>query len=179
LRPDSFLAKATPAVAFCFLLNQILERESWARARLARFAGQSIELAPPLGTPLRVAIAADGRVEEGGDPPAARISLRGIEGAAPLADELRALARELRWDFEEELSRVMGDVAAQRVGDAARALGRWPADAAERLAGALAAYATDEARLAVPRTALAPLAGEIASLQAALAALEQRIARLA
>jgi ubiquinone biosynthesis protein UbiJ len=41
--------KATPAVAFCFLLNRLLAAEPWARLRLAPFAGETVELrAPPL-----------------------------------------------------------------------------------------------------------------------------------
>ena len=33
--------KATPAVAFCFALNHLLDAEPWARERLAPFAGES------------------------------------------------------------------------------------------------------------------------------------------
>ena len=35
-RPD---LKATPAVAFCFFANHVLDAEAWARERLAPFAG--------------------------------------------------------------------------------------------------------------------------------------------
>ena len=179
MRPGLPLDKATPAVAFCFFLNRLLERETWARERLARFAGQSVQLAPPLLAPFRVTIGAAGRVEQGGEAPSAWISLDGVAGDSPLADEVRALARELRWDFEEELSRVVGDVAAVRIGGAARAFARWPADAAQRVTEALGAYATDEARLVVGRTELNGLKDEVQQLHAALRALEQRIARLA
>jgi ubiquinone biosynthesis protein UbiJ len=179
LRPALPLDKATPAVAFCFFLNRLLERETWARERLARFAGQSVELAPPLLAPFRVTIGAGGRIENGGEAPSAWISLDGITGGSSLAQEVRALARELRWDFEEELSRVVGDVAAARIGGAARAFARWPADAAARFTEALGAYATDEARLVVRRIELDGLKDEIQELHAALGALEQRIARLA
>ena len=179
MRPELPLDKATPAVAFCFFLNRLLERETWARARLARFAGQSVELAPPLLAPFRVRIGAGGRVEPGGDDVQATVSLNGVERSTPLADEVRALARELRWDFEEELSRVVGDVAAVRIGGAARAFARWPAQAAARVTEALGAYAADEARLVVGRTELDALKDDIQALHAALGALEQRIARLA
>src|SRR6185295_18151702 len=95
------------------------------------------------------------------------------------SDEVRALAGELRWDFEEELSRVVGDVAAARIGGAARAFARWPAEAAARFGEALGAYATDEARLLVRGPEMEILRSDVAAVEAALAALEQRIARLA
>lgn len=179
MRPGLPLDKATPAVAFCFFLNRLLERETWARERLARFAGQSVELVPPLLAPFRVTIGAGGRLDPGGAEVQATVSLNGVERSTPLADDVRALARELRWDFEEELSRVVGDVAAARIGGAARALARWPADAAQRVTEALGAYATDEARLVVGRTELDGLEDDVQALHAALRALEQRIARLA
>jgi ubiquinone biosynthesis accessory factor UbiJ len=170
-------AKATPAVAFCFLVNQLLGRERWARERLVRFAGQSVELRAPLLAPLRLVISAEGNVAEGGGEPAAIVDLDGIRGGA-LAEELRALARHLRWDAEEELSRVVGDIAAHRIAGAGRAFLRWQADNALRLSQALAGYATDEARLLIHRSDLQNLAQQVSAFDQALTVLEQRIARL-
>ena len=162
-------AKATPAVAFCFLLNQLLARESWARERLERFAGQSAEFRPPLLPPLRVSVAADGRVEPGGGEPAALVTLEGVSGDGPLADELRYLVKHLRWDFEEELSRVMGDVAAQRVGSTARAFARWQVDAAQRVTEAVCDYAF------VRSDELEGFAADLERLRAAIDRLERRL----
>jgi ubiquinone biosynthesis protein UbiJ len=169
-------AKATPAVAFCFLLNQLLERERWAQERLEHFAGQSVELRPPLLPPLRLAIAAGGRIEEGGTEPSANVTLDGISGTSPLADELRYLAKHLRWDAEEELSRVVGDVAAQRIGDTVRAFARWHLDAARRVGEALADYATTESGMLVRRRELEDFAAELERLRAAIDRLERRLA---
>ena len=169
-------AKATPAVAFCFLLNQLLERERWARERLERFTGQSVELRPPLLPPLRLAITAGGRIEEGGTEPSAHVTLDGISGTSPLAEELRYLAKHLRWDAEEELSRVVGDAAAQRIGGTVRAFARWHLDAARRVGEALADYAATESGMLVRRRELDDLAVQIGELSAAIARLEQRLA---
>ena len=165
-------------MAFCFLLNGLLDRERWARERLARFVGQALELRLPLLPPLRVYVAPGGRVEAGGPQPAAVITLSGIDGSGALAEELRQLARHLRPDVEEELSRLVGDVAAQRIGDGVRAIARWQRDAAVRAGEALADYVIDERKMLVRRAELAALAADIARLTRALAALEQRIARL-
>jgi ubiquinone biosynthesis accessory factor UbiJ len=171
-------SKATPAVAFCFLLNQLLDREGWARERLARVAGQALELRLPLLAPLRVCVAPDGRMAPGGAEPSALVMLSGIGGSGPLAEELRYLARHLRPEVEEPLSRVVGDIATQRIGDGLRALARWQRDAALRAGEAFADYVIDERRMLVRRTEFAPLAAEIARLASALGDLEQRIARL-
>ena len=168
-------AKATPAVAFCFLLNQLLARESWARERLERFVGQAAEFRPPLLPPLRVSVAAGGRIEPGGDEPMAIVTLEGIAGESELADELRFLQKNLRWDFEEELSHVMGDVAAERVGATLRAFARWQVDAAQRVTEALADYATAESGLLVPRGELERFAAEVERLRAAIDQLERRL----
>jgi len=165
-------------VAFCFLLNQLLERERWARERLVPFAGEAAELRLPLLPPLRVCVAADGRVQPGGPEPAAAITLSAITGSGAFAEELRHLARHLRPDVEEELSRFVGDVAAQRIGDGVRAVARWQRDAAGRAGEALADYVVDERRMLVRRGELTLLAADIARLGNALADLEQRIARL-
>jgi ubiquinone biosynthesis protein UbiJ len=162
-------AKATPAVAFCFLLNQLLARETWARERLERFVGQSAEFCPPLLPPLRVQVAAGGRIEPGGGEPAASVTLEGVSGQGELADELRYLAKHLRWDFEEELSRVVGDVAAERVGNTMRAFMRWQADAAQRVTEAFADYTL------VRREELERFAAEVERLGSAIEKLERRL----
>jgi ubiquinone biosynthesis accessory factor UbiJ len=54
-----------------------------------------------------------------GEKPAVR-----IEGDVQLAAEVNWLADHVRWDVEEDLSHILGDVAAHRVCDAARAAGQ-------------------------------------------------------
>ncbi len=188
--------KATPAVAFCFFLNHLLDAEPWARERLAPFAGEALELnAPPLPR-LRLTILPGGRVEAGGAEPALAIRLapetllaaargeaelmRSVElaGNAKLANEVMALVRHLRWDAEEDLSRLVGDVAAQRIVRVGRNFVAWQADAAGRLARALAEYASEEARFLVPRREQEAHAHAVAELRNALSRLEKRIERL-
>jgi ubiquinone biosynthesis accessory factor UbiJ len=45
-----------------------------------------------------------------------------VEGDVQLAADLQWLADNLRWDVEEDLARLVGDVPARAVGDAVRAL---------------------------------------------------------
>ena len=188
--------KATPAVAFCFFLNHLLDAEPWARERLAPFAGEALELSAPPLPRLRLTILPGGRVEAGGAEPALAIRLgpatllaamrgeaelmRSVElaGNAQLANEVMALVRHLRWDAEEDLSRLVGDVAAQRIVRAGREFVAWQADAARRLARALADYASEEAQFLVPRRAHEAHARAVAELRDTLGRLEKRIAHV-
>lgn len=178
-------------------LNHLLDAEPWARERLTPFAGQTVELRNPPFPALRFIILAAGRVEAGGDDPAALVVtlkpdalfslargpehfLRSIEAAGDpaLVAAIMALARHLRWDAEEDLSRLFGDVAAHRMADAARALGAWHVDVARRLTESLADYAVDEKRVLIARPEMESFAGALARLRDAVERLEKRVERL-
>lgn len=183
-------------MAFVFALNHLLRAEPWARERLAPFAGECVEIdAAPLPV-VRVTIEAGGSLAPGGGAASLLVrigpsilpglargeehALRAVEvsGNARLASEVMLLVRHLRWDFEEDLSRLFGDVAAHRLAEAARRLAAWHVDAARRLSAALADYATDERRLLVRRDELATLGADVSRLRDALERLDKRISRL-
>jgi ubiquinone biosynthesis protein UbiJ len=183
---------------FAATINRLLDSEPWAREQLAPFAGETLELrAPPLPA-LRFGVVPGGRLEPApmqGEPSAA-ISLgpaafaalpRGeqafidaveVTGKPDLASALKLLLRHLRWDFEEDLATLAGDVAAHRVAGTARDFAAWQADAARRIAEGLAAYAADERRLLVRRAELAALAQSVERLSADLERLERRVRSL-
>ncbi len=83
--------------------------------------------------------------------------------------------KHLRWDAEEELSRLVGDVAAQRIGSAVRAFAQWQLDAARRVGEALADYATNESGALVRRGELTDFAAQVERLNAAIERLERRL----
>lgn len=168
-------SKATPAVAFCFLANALLSQETWARERLEPFAGQAFEVRAPLLSPFSVVIGPGGRLEPADAAPAAIAAPSGITGDSALAAELRYLRRHLRPDIEEELSRFVGDVAAQRLAAAARSFMHWQIDALTRIAEGAADYAVNERRALVRRAELADLAARIDELNQAIARLEARL----
>ena len=187
-------------MAFCFVLNHLLEGEDWARLRLAPFAGETVELrAPPLPT-LRLRILPGGTVAAGeaaGEVDAGLVMTlkpellvalaRGeehamravsVEGNAGLAAEVLVLARHLRWDAEEDLARIVGDIAAHRLAEAGRTFAAWHLDAAQRLAAAVADYATEEKQVLARRADLEALGESLARLRDAIARLEKRVERL-
>jgi len=192
--------KATLGWPFSLALNRLLDAEPAARERLAPFAGEVLELrAPPLPA-LAFTILPGGRLEAGGEAPGLTMTLkRGffaalpkgeehvmraveVSGNARLASEVLRVARHLREALpdiaEEDLSRVVGDVAAHRLAQGAREFFAWQADAARRFADALADYATEESRLLVGRAEHAEFAAAVSALRDALERLERRIDRL-
>jgi ubiquinone biosynthesis protein UbiJ len=180
-------------------LNHLLDAEPWARERLAPFAGEMLEIrASPLPR-LRFTIATDGRL--GAGLPAAEPSLvvtirpealaaavkgedhllrsMDVVGNAKLAGEVMFLVRHLRWDVEEEVAKIVGDVAAHRLVGLARDAAAWHADAARRIAGSFVEYAVEEKRVLVKRAALEEVAAAHARLRDGLERIEKRIERLA
>jgi ubiquinone biosynthesis protein UbiJ len=189
--------KATPEVAFSFFLNHLLDAEPWARERLAPFAGEVIEVRAPVLPSLFLRILPGGKVQAGQGERALLIdvkphflaelargkehALKAVEvsGNARLAGEVMALARDLRWDVEEDLSRVVGDIAAHRLVEAARGLAAWQADAAQRFAEALRDYLVDEQPVLLAAAELERFADGVHGLRDAVERLEKRVARLA
>ena len=179
-------------------LNHLLEAEPRLRARLAPFAGEVLELRAALLPPLQLAVADGGRLAPAPSgatpsltitlaPGALAAALKGeehllrsveISGNAQLATEVMFLLRHLRWDAEEDISRVIGDVAAHRVVGLARELAALHREAASRIAEGLIEYAVEEKPLLVSRPALQGLAEGGARLRDALERLEKRIERL-
>ena len=84
-------------------------------------------------------------------------ALREVEmhGDAEFAHEVSFLARHLRWDVEEDLSHVVGDIAAHRAVGGARAAAEWAVDAAQRTAAGAAEYWTEERPLIASRVKVA------------------------
>ena len=178
-------------------LNHLLGQADWARAKLAPFAGCRARLAmPPFQ--LDLAIRDDGFVEAatGDDVPDVTMTLPAdaplralqgqaqiiaaarVEGNAHLATELSFVLRNLRWDAEEDLSRVVGDIAAHRLAQGAAAFAGWQKQAARNLAGNVAEYVTEENPLVARPQDVAAFTGEIAELRTVLARLEKRIDKI-
>lgn len=184
------------------LLNSLLRHEDWARERLARHAGKSVRF---VAEPWRVglAIRSDGHVEAG-DPaivPDVTLTLPGeklaqlpaiprrgdtdeitallhIQGDAGLAQVVSELARGLRWDIEDDLSRLVGDVAAVRLVDAARGLARAARRSTTRLAENAAEYLVEENPQVLGRFAFEDWRARLQAMQQRLRHLEQRVERI-
>ena len=101
-----------------------------------------------------------------------------LTGPVDLASTVQLLFRELSWDAEEDLSKIVGDVLAQRIAGAARDFLAWQKDAVSRLAQNLAEYLTEERPLLAPAAEAAALRRSLQALCEDCERLERRLARI-
>jgi ubiquinone biosynthesis protein UbiJ len=183
-----------PAVS---ALNHVLRTSPLARERLARHAGRTVgvrigplrpaftiqttgEVTPALPNVPRDL---DVRISPFALPrllarePAAWEEVE-MTGDPALAQEVAFIARNLSWDAEEDLSRVVGDIAAHRIASAARSLDAWAREAALRTAQGAAEYWTEESPLIASRVKVEGFVRDVSDLRDAVERLEKRIGRL-
>jgi ubiquinone biosynthesis protein UbiJ len=102
----------------------------------------------------------------------------GITGDTDFAAVIHHLARELRWDIEEDLSRVFGDIAAHRMAETGRTLQRWGERSLENTGRSFSEYWTEEQPLIAGRLDLEDFIREVDHLRDDAARLEKRIENL-
>ena len=180
-------------------LNHLLEAEAWARDKLKPYAGQCVEFRSPPLPALRLDILDTGLLRSAAEGAAPNLvvtigasalpaALRGedalmreiaIEGNADLASTVQYLFRHLRWDIAEDLSKVFGDVLAQRMVSEGRRFAAWNREAAEKLAQNFAEYWTEERALLARPADVRRFLADVDQLRDDLARLEKRVDNLA
>lgn len=178
-------------------LNHLLAQNSWAQPRLLRYAGKTVrfQVAP---FSFAYLILSDGSLQASDQAASADAvlqiapsllprlllkddsALNGIasSGDPALLAELFYLSRHLRWDAAEDLSRVTGDIAAERIVSTVQdAHGQFGA-AALNLSQAAAEYWTEERPLLAKPGHLADFAASVDTLRDDLARLALRVQRL-
>lgn len=174
------------------LLNRLLARERWARDRLMPFAGRSARIE---GGPfaLQFGVRDGGTLEASGGTPDVTISMDAaalpqalleprammrnvrLAGDAEFAQALSYVLQNLRPEPEEELSRFVGDAAAQRIVGFVRAAFAQAQDAGARLATTAADYFVAENPMLVPRSEADSFARDVAALRDAVERLGKRV----
>ena len=109
---------------------------------------------------------------------AAAVSQIVFTGDSELAATLSDIARNVEWNAEEDLSRVVGDVAAHRIVDTARRAREWRTQAGQRFTGNVAEYLTEERRAFITSHELEDLAQRNESLRDDIARLDARVAKM-
>ena len=125
------------------------------------------------GTPLSLLQLASPRPEA-----ALRTGAVHIEGDAEVAQTFSELLKHARPDLEEELSRVIGDVAAHQVGNAARSALAFGRRAADTFAQNVAEFLQEEGRDVPSRTEADEFIAGVDRLRDDVDRLEARLARL-
>ena len=101
-----------------------------------------------------------------------------MQGDMELAHEISFLARYLTWDVEEDLSKVVGDIAAHRIVRGAREVASWGRDAVLRASQGAAEYWTEENPLIASRVKVESFLRDVSELRDAVERLDKRVARL-
>lgn len=182
--------------------NALLRREPWARDRLAAHAGKSLRVSAGAWS-LQASIAAGGTLQACDaaivpdvtlSVPADRLrdlpaawrnqglagvtALARIQGDAGLAHLVSDLARDLRWDVEDDLSRVVGDVMAIRLIQGGRQLLAGLQRSAGRAQDNLTEYLAEESGLALRGEDFRRWRDELQALESRLDRLDARVRRL-
>jgi ubiquinone biosynthesis protein UbiJ len=101
-----------------------------------------------------------------------------LAGDAVLAQSFQQLLWHARPDIEEELSGVIGDVAAHGLGDLARSVTDWSREARSTLRQNLSEYLQEESRAVPSRYEAERFRGEVEAIRDDVARLEARVTRL-
>ena len=178
-------------------LNHLLRQNSWATEKLRPYAGKTLHLCVP---PLQSTLTIDGAGEFSSATenatidatirlsasaalrmlisPESAIGLATLEGDMDFASSVGKVLQQLRWDAEEDLSRVVGDIPAHQLSQTAsrirQELGRQAASAA----GMFAEYWLEEAPLIAKKTHLDQFAHDVDALREDADRLEKRLERL-
>lgn len=181
-----------------YAFNHLLGAETWARDKLKPYAGQCVEFrAAPLpalhlqildtgllgnaaqdAVPTLVVTIGAGALPALVQGEEALMRNIGIEGNADLAGTVQYLFRHLRWDVEEDLSRVFGDALAHRMVEEGGRFAAWNREAAGKLAQNLAEYWTEEQPMLARPAEVRRFLAEVDQLRDRLTQLEQRVGTL-
>jgi len=193
--PGPELQILSPAAAAA--VNHLLRGAAWARAELQAHAGKTarFELIP---AGFSLTVLDSGEVSAAAADAVAAVTLRltpgivlrlaardesawsGVDAAGDtdFAATISLLARNLRWDVEEDLSKVFGDIAAHRLVETGRVFQRWGAQSVEGIARSFSEYWTEEQPLIVRAREVEEFNRDVDTLRDDAARLEKRIAIL-
>ena len=178
-------------------LNHLLRGDSWARERLKPFAGKTAHfLVPPFS--LLLTVTSSGEVAKAaGDAasdakfvltPPLLLRLIGrdeaaykqveISGDSDFAGEIAYIAKNLRWDAAEDLSRIFGDIAAQRMVSTAESFNTWGKQSFDSMSRSFSEYWTEERPLIAKSTHVKQFVAEVDALRDDVERLEKRLQNL-
>jgi ubiquinone biosynthesis accessory factor UbiJ len=178
-------------------INHVLHATPRAMERLQGFAGKTVVFRSGLFK-LSLTVLANGEVDVAPQGAAADVTMvvspallprlaakeeaafkeAAFEGDVDFAQEIGFLARNLKWDIEEDLSKVVGDIVAHRIVSAARAADEWRRDATRRLGENVKEYLTEERPALVARRDSDEFVREVDAARDDVARLEKRLKRL-
>ena len=179
------------------LLQHLLAQNAWAAPLLQPFAGKSVRLNVALvSTSLVIlengslAIAGETNIPDATitispslllrlmtKDESARQQIR-IDGDTHLATELAKVFSNVRWDFEDDLSKLVGDVPANKIGAFSRHAVTTVKETTANLAGMLSEYWQEEKPMLAKKRHIEQFNAEVDILRADVERLEKRLNKL-
>ncbi|MBV8667517.1 MAG: sterol-binding protein [Burkholderiaceae bacterium] len=179
------------------VINHLLAQEHWARAKLVPHAGKVARLDASVLT-LNLKILADGMLTlaQEDEAPAVSVAVKPanlplilqnrerafsyvtVEGDADFANAISQVSQGLHWEAEEDLSRLVGDIAAVRIVAGAKSALHHAKRTQQKLAENLAEYFLEEKPLLMRPQAIAEFAGDVARMRDDVERLAKRIEKL-
>ena len=178
-------------------LNHVLVQSDWALARLQPFVGQvaafhlsglTFRLAvepngglrfastdEPTAVDIEVPAEALRRIAQGKEAVLAAARLR---GKADFAEAIGFVIRHVRWDLEDDLSRLVGDVAAHRVAGAAARFEQAARDSFGRLVDSGSEYLRHEIAALADASAVGDFGHDVDELRDGVERLDARLRAL-
>ena len=180
------------------LLQHLISQNSWASNLLLPFAGKSIQINVSfISTSLvilengNLAVAGETNVPDATVtiPPSLLLRLLAkdeaanrqinIEGDTHLAAELAKVFSNMRWDYEDDLSNLIGDIPAIKIGTFARDAANTVKETSVNLAEMLSEYWQEEMPLIAKKRHVEQFNAEVDTLGADVARFEKKLAKLA
>lgn len=175
-------------------LNRLLRTNTWALDRLRVHAGKTallrcppfelrvsvtpvgeLAIAPPHTTPdVAIGVTPGILLRAGARDPHAW-SAAEVTGDAEFAEAVDYVRRNLQWDYEEDLSRIFGDIAAHRFASVVKQLDVWGRDTALKVGRTVAEYITYERPLIASAHAVETFNREVDTLRDDAERLEKRL----
>ena len=175
-------------------INHLLRAAPWALERLAPHAGKTVRVDGGLIN-LSFSVEPDGAVRAAASdanedlklnlpmPLLMRALAQGrttlneaqMTGDTSFAQALAYVAQHLTWDYEEDLSKVVGDMAAHRIGETTRGISNWGRQSVDSLQVMLRDYLTEERPVIAKPGQVAEFIASVDELRDEAARLEKRI----
>lgn len=178
-------------------LQHLTNQNNWSRAHLISFAGKVIQFDVAL-MKTNLLILEDGSLAIAGDtavpdatihlPPSLALRLLAkdeaaktqikIDGDTHLATELSKVLQLMRWDIEEDLSHVVGDIAAHKIGATSHNIVQEAKQQSIHLAEMLAEYWQEEKNVLAKKRHVEQFNTEVDTLRGDVARFEKRLEKL-
>ena len=179
------------------LLQHLISQNSWASNLLKTFAGKSIQINVSFVSTSLV-ILENGNLAIAGEtdipdatvtiPPSLLLRLLAkdeaanrqinIEGDTHLAAELAKVLSNMRWDYEDDISNLIGDIPANKIGTFARDTANSVKETGINLAEMLSEYWQEEMPLITKKRHVEQFNAEVDTLGSDVARFEKKLAKL-